>query len=476
MKVLKNYIYNASYQLLALILPLITTPYVSRVLGPNGVGINAYTNSIAQYFILLANLGIALYGNREIAYVREDKNKLTLVFWEIQCLKVVTTLISVFIFIILAKIYSQYSTFLYLQSINVIAVVFDISWLYMGIEDFKKTVIRNTLIKIVSIILIFLFVKDRSDVALYIFILAISTFLGHITLWPFLKDTLNRNFKFHGLRPFRHLKPTIALFVPQIATQIYLVLNKTMLGTMRGPKFSGYYNYSDSLIKMVLALATALGTVMLPHIANAFSNKQYERVNKLLYKSFDYVTAIATPMAFGLAGISHTLVPIFYGKGYYQVGTAMTIEAVVIILISWSGTIGTQFLLPINRVKAYTTSVMLGAITNIVLNIPLIYFYGLYGAMVATVISELIVTSYQINYVKTIVDLSSLFRYTFGYLFAGLVMFIPIFYLSITFKPTFTMLLTELVIGALIYIFFIVFFRRDIVVYAIEILNKRRRK
>lgn len=474
MKVIKNYLYNASYQLLALLLPLITTPYVSRVLGPNGVGVNAYTNSIAQYFILIANLGIALYGNREIAYVRKNKEKLTQVFWEIQLLKIVTTLFSLLLFLFFLFVYSEYHVYLILQSINIFAVVFDISWLYMGIEDFKKTVLRNTLIKVVSIFLIFIFVKDKSDVGMYIFILAISTLVGNLTLWPFLRETLTSSVQISSLNPFRHLLPTLALFIPQIATQIYLVLNKTMLGIFQGPKFSGYYNYSDSLVKMVLALATALGTVMLPHIANAYSNKEFKKVNNLLYKSFDYVTAISVPMAFGLAGVAHTLVPLFYGKGYYPVGTAMTIEAVVIIMISWSGTIGTQFLLPINRIKAYTTSVLLGAFTNIILNLPFIYFWGLNGAMLSTVISEAAVTAYQVIYVKRIVSLNSLFRYTSKYIVAGIVMFLPIFWISLYLPATLLTLILEVLIGIVIYASFISIFRRDMIYYCISFIKKRK--
>lgn len=467
MKIIKNYFYNVGYQVLALILPLITTPYVSRVLGPDGVGINAYTNSIVQYFILLASLGISLYGNREIAYVRDNEEKLAITFWEIQSLKLITTTVSLIVFLIFLTIYDNYRVFLYIQAINILAVLFDISWLYMGIEDFAKTVIRNTLVKVISIILIFIFVKTSDDVGIYIFILAISTLLGNITLWPFLKKTLSKPVDFKKLKPFRHLKSTVALFIPQIATQVYLILNKTMLGTMKGPRFSGYYNYSDSLIKMVLALATALGTVMLPHIANAFSNKEYDKVNNLLYKSFDYVTAVSVPMAFGLAGISHTLVPIFYGRGYSQVGTAMTIEAIVIVLISWSGTVGTQFLLPINKVKAYTSSVIVGATANIILNFPLIYFGGLYGAMIATVISELMVTMYQIIYVRKIVDLSKLFQHTIKYLFAGLVMFIPIFIMSVTMSHRIVVLFFEVLLGASIYAIFIFVFRKDLIVYTL---------
>lgn len=469
MKILKNYLYNASYQLLALILPLITTPYISRVLGPDGVGDNAYTNSIVQYFLITANLGLSLYGNREVAYIRDDKKNLAKTFWEIEILKVIMTAISMVLFIVFLQMYGEYHIYLLLQSINIIATMFDISWLYMGLEDFKKTVIRNTFIKLLSIVLIFTFIKSSRDVGIYILILSLSTLFGNLTLWPFLKNILIYRPSLGDLSPLKHLKPTLALFVPQIATQIYLVLNKTMLGAIAGARYSGFYNYSDNLVKMVLALATSLGTVMLPHIANAFSKKEYDRVNILLYKSFDYVTAVAVPMSFGLAGISHTLVPIFYGKGYHQVGTAMAIEAIVIILISWSGTVGTQYLLPTDRVGAYTKSVIFGAVTNIILNFPLIYYFGLYGAMIATVLSEFIVTFYQIVYVRKIVEINKLFQYVAQYLLFGFLMGVPIYIISVITKPSIQILIFEIFLGGCIYISLILVNRKELV---LEILKK----
>lgn len=474
MKILKNYLYNAGYQLLVLLLPLITTPYVSRVLGPNGVGDNAYTNSIIQYFVLFANLGISLYGNREIAYVRENSKKLTYTFLEIQIVKILTTVIAYTVFITFICWYTKYKNYLLLQSLNIVAVLFDISWLYMGLEDFKKTVIRNTLIKIISIILIFIFVRSNNDVGIYIFILAISTLLGNLTLWPFLNDILDKNIDIKELHPLRHLKPTITLFIPQIATQVYLVLNKTMLGVIEGTKYSGFYNYSDSLVKMVLALATALGTVMLPHIANAFANKEYDKVNKLLYKSFDYVTAISIPMAFGLAGIAKTLVPVFYGSGYYPVSKAIMIESIVIVLISWSGTVGTQYLLPTNRVKQYTTSIILGAMVNIILNFPLITKWGLYGAMMSTVFSELIVTLYQLLCIKNIVKLNILFTHSTKYIMSGIIMFIPVYIISLIMNNSIKAIILELVVGVVVYSMLIIMLRKELINEVTKKLKNKR--
>ena len=454
MKVLKNYLYNAGYQILALIVPLITAPYISRVLHPAGVGYNAYTNSIIQYFVLAADLGIALYGQREIAYVRENREKMSQTFWEIQCLKIFTTVCSYFLFVIFLNVYNHYTIFLWVQSLNVIAAAFDVSWLYMGLEDFKRTVIRNTFVRLLSLALIFTFIKKPSDVALYIFIVAISNVIGNLTLWPHLRKILVP-VKFKSLHIWQHLRPTIALFIPTIATSVYLQLNKTMLGAMMGTKYSGFYQNSDNLVKMVLSLATSLGTVMLPHMSAAFAKGDKKGMQKMLYKSFDMLSLLSIAMMFGVAAVSTNLAPFFYGKGFGPVGPAMMIESIVILLIAWSNTIGKQFLVPTDHVKEFTTSVVAGAVFNLFANFLFIHLWGLNGAMWATVASEAVVTGYQLWVVRKEVEFPEMFRNFFKYMIAGLAMFIPVYLMNIKLHTSILTLGLEVIVGVAIFIIMI---------------------
>lgn len=451
MKVLKNYLYNAGYQILALIVPLITAPYISRVLHPAGVGYNAYTNSIIQYFVLMADLGIAMYGQREIAYVREDPEKMSQTFWEIQCLKFFTTTITYFLFVIFLHVYDRYTVFLWIQSLNIIGAAFDVSWLYQGVEDFKRTVLRNTMVRLLSLALIFILIKNSSDVGKYIFIVGFSNLFGNLTLWPHLRKMLVP-VKIKSLHVWHHLWPTIGLFIPQIATSVYLQLNKTMLGVMMGTKYSGFYQNSDTLVKMVLSLATALGTVMLPHMSAAFVKGDKEKMHQLLYKSFDMLSILAFAMTFGIAAISTNLAPFFYGKSFWPVGPAMMIESLVIILIAWSNTIGQQYLVPTNQVKKFGTSVVLGACFNFVTNFAFIDLWGLKGAMWATVASEAVVTGYQMWSVRKEIRFAEMFKNTFKYLVAGVVMFIPVYLMNIKLHTSVLTLGLEVVIGIIIYI------------------------
>lgn len=475
MRVVKNYLYNVGYQVLAIIVPLITSYYVSRVLSPDGVGANAFTNSIIQYFMLLANIGIGYYGNREIAYVRENRQAMAKTFWEIQIVKTIMTILSYLAFITFMFFYQGNQLYMWAQSINLIAVAFDISWLYEGIEDFRRTVLRNTFVKIVSMVAIFVFIKSSSDVALYIAILAISTFLGNLTLWPHTFKMLP-GVNLASLKPLRHFNPTIAMFIPQIATQLYVQLNRTMLGLMVDQKASGFYQYSDNLVKLILAFVTATGTVMLPHVANAFAKHDMKKVHEMLYKSFDFVSALAYPMMFGIAGVSLTLAPLYYSAKYAPVGPAMLIESIVILMIGWSNVIGTQYLLPVNRVKDFTTSVTIGAVVNIILNFPFISLWGLNGAMWATVLSEVAVTGYQLYVVRKDLDLSLMFQSSWKYLLASGVMFVAVFGMNTHLKASWLWLICEVAVGVVIYAGLVYFLKAPIIDQAKNLISKKLQK
>lgn len=455
MKVIKNYLYNAGYQLLAVLLPLITAPYVSRVIGAHGIGINTATNSTIQYFILFGSIGIGLYGNREIAYLRSNKQAMSEAFWEIQILKMVMVTISYGAFLIYLAFCPVYKEYMLIQSLNLIAAAVDISWLYMGLEDFKKTVLRNTMVKLASAAMIFMFVKDANDTWVYIFVLSISVLGGNLTLWPYVRKTLVK-VDFRKLHPFRHFKPTIALFIPQIATQVYLVLNKTMLWAMVNSDVAGFYDRSDTLVRLVLTLVTATGTVMLPHVANAFHEGKEETVNNLTADSFDFVSCISIPMFAGLAAIGQKLAPLFFGPQFKPVGMAVCLEAIVIVLIGWSNVIGQQYLLPTNKIKIYTGSVVSGAIVNLILNLPFIYLWGLHGAVFATICSEIVVTGYQMWHVRNNLSLKKMFINVPKYALASLTMFIVVnricamFNLTSTFKSILA-IASEIILGTIIY-------------------------
>ena len=215
MSIVKNFLYNVSYQLLTILLPLITVPYVSKILGAEGIGNYSFTYANTQYFVLFGMVGITLYGNREIAYIRDDHKKLKDTFFSIYTLQFITTTISFILFTIFVFLFNKGNyRYLYLaQGINILAAMFDISWLFMGLEQFKKTVIRNTLVKLVSLMSIFVFVKNSEDVIIYTIILSLATLIGNTTFWWYIPKMLGfKQFRISNLRihfkaslPFRQL-------------------------------------------------------------------------------------------------------------------------------------------------------------------------------------------------------------------------------------------------------------------------------
>lgn len=164
-----------------------------------------------------------------------------------------------------------------LQFINLVAAAFDISWFFQGIEDFRVTVLRNAVVKIISIILIFIFIHQRSQVGGYIAIYALATLIGNLTLWPNLKKELRVKIRIVDLQPLHHFMPTIGLFIPEVAVQIYQTVNKTMLGYIVSTTAAGFYYDADTIVKMLLGLVTAFSSVMLPHVANQYSKNQQKK-------------------------------------------------------------------------------------------------------------------------------------------------------------------------------------------------------
>ena len=268
----KNYIYNLIYQMLTIVLPLITTPYLSRVLGAESIGIYGYTISIVTYFILFGTLGVSMYGQREIAYKADDKKARSKTFWEIISIRTISLSISIILFYLIYGRTGEYALYYRILIIQLVANLFDISWLFQGIEEFDKTVIRNLIVKLLSLVLIFVVIKTPDDLWKYFLIYVSAELIGNVTLWLYLPKYLEKvNIK--ELEIKKHIKPTISLFVPQIAIQIYTVLDKTMIGKLTGDMVEvGYYEQAQKVVKATLIVTTALQTVMNSRIANAYAS------------------------------------------------------------------------------------------------------------------------------------------------------------------------------------------------------------
>ena len=345
----------------------------------------------------------------------------------------------------------------------------DISWFFQGLEEFKKISIRNCIIKVLSVCSIFLFVKSKDDLFIYFFIYTLSILLGNISLWFYLPKFLAK-VKIKELKIFRHLKPNFELFIPQIAIEVYTLLDKTMIGAIINNKAEvGYYEQSQKIIKMLLAVITSLGTVMLPRIANTFAKGNKKEVLNYMEKSFRVVFFLAFPMIFGIIAVSNAFVPIFFGEGYSKVATIMKIISPIILFIGISNVTGTQFLLPTKRQKEYTASVMGGAIINFILNSLLIWNFKSIGAAIGTVFAELVVTGIQMYFTRKDFNFNKIAKSSKNYLICSIVMFFICMMISLAVANNLYEIVIQVGVGILVYIGGLILLKDQVI---IEMKNK----
>lgn len=453
MSIVKNFLYNVSYQLLTLLLPLITVPYVSKILGASGIGDYAFTYANTQYFVLFGMVGITLYGNREIAYVRDNPKKLKETFFSIYMLQLMTTTISLLLFSLffIYLNHQEYRVLYAVQGITILAALFDISWLFMGLEQFKKTVVRNTLVKLVSLISIFIFVKQPTDIIIYAAILSLSNLIGNLTFWVYIPKI----FTLKDIKVSRisvHLKASLALFIPQIAIQIYVLLDRTLLGVLSNTVEVGYYENSQKIVKIILTLATAIGTVMMPKIANTVASGDPDKVKYYIRNSFFFVSALSFPLTFGLMGIARQLSPWFFTDQFEGIDTLLIISSSIILAISWSNVIGTQLLIPLNKVKEFTVSVTTGAIINLILNLMILKYLGAVGACISTIIAEFAVTGVQLYFVRGFINIKKLISSSLIFLPPSIFMYLLVSYIGGIMEATIVTNLVQVIFGVIGYL------------------------
>ncbi|MDU4038147.1 MAG: polysaccharide biosynthesis C-terminal domain-containing protein, partial [Lactococcus lactis] len=350
-------------------------------------------------------------------------------FWGIIFLSWITAAISLFLFFLFLFISKDYRSIYIWQSLLILTSLFDISWYFMGREKFSITVTRNFIFKLLTVLSILIFVKKPSDLILYVAIMSLGGLFSSLSLWPFLRDEVNRP-NFAKLNLKKHLRYTFVLFLPTIAMQVYLVANKTMIGLMDSISHAGFYQQSDTIIKLALSIIGTIGVVMMPHVANMFSTGNIKGIRNSIIKTFNIASGISFGILFGILAIALKFAPFFFGKSFSMVGMIMMIEAPIILFISMSSVLGTQYLLPLNRMKPFTMSVTLGAILNIIINLILIPWLGVIGAAIATVISEFAVTAFQYYSIRKEFTLKELFGGVWKYVLSGFQMFVIVFIMN----------------------------------------------
>lgn len=409
MKVLKNYAYNLSYQLLVIVLPIITTPYVTRIFSSKDLGTYGYFNSIVTYFILLATLGVTNYGTKEISGHRKDIRKN---FWGIYTLQLMATILSLTLYTLLCLFFSGMQNMMaYILGLSLISKGMDISWLFQGLEDFRLITARNTTVKLLGVISIFLFVKTPGDLYLYVFLLTFFELLGQLSMWlparPYIGEP-----QFDLSYAKKHLKPVILLFIPQVSISLYVTLDRTMLGALSSTNDVGIYDQALKIINILLTLVTSLGSVMLPRVSSLLSNGDHKAVNKMHELSFLIYNLVIFPIIAGLLIVNKDFVSFFLGKDFQEAYLAIAIMVFRMFFIGWTNIMGIQILIPHNKHREFMLSTTIPAVVSVGLNLLLIPPFGFVGASIVSVLTEALVWFIQLYfslpYLKEVPILESL--------------------------------------------------------------------
>ena len=406
MKVIKNYLYNLSYQILTIILPIITVPYVTRIFTSEDLGNYGFYNSIVSYFSLFAMLGIGLYGTKQIASARDVSST----FWNIYAIQLIASLISIFVYVIVILCIPTMSEIIPLiLFISLFSKIIDISWLFTGKEDFKKITLRNTVVKVVGVISIFTFIKSSEDLYLYIFLIVVFDFLGQLVMWVPAKKFIKRpSFNMKIMK--KNLHPIVLLFLPQVAISLYVVLDRTLLGLLGSYSDVGIYEQGQKLTSIIYKIVSSLGVVMLPRVANLLSERRDKEAQNMVKFSFILYNLIIFPMMFGLIAVNEVFVELFLGKDFQDVKYVLYITTINIMLVGWTNILGHQVLVVRNKNKEFMLSTTIPAFVSVAVNIAVIPFFGYIGASMTAVIVEFLAFTIQWYYSRNIINKNLLFN------------------------------------------------------------------
>ena len=448
----KNLLYNLSYQILVVIVPLVTSPYLARTLGAEIIGIYSYTYSVVFYFMIFAVLGINNYGSRYIAKVRDNEDDTNRIFCSIyliqlilsSCVMIVYSLYCIFVV-------KQHTEIVWIQGLNIISNLMDVTWYFYGKENFKLPVLRNGVVKLLSLILILVLVKDPDDVWIYSLIMAGSMVFGQLLTWPkILKDVTFVRISRQEM--LVHVKPICILFVPVLAISIFSYMDKVMLGQISGMTETGFFENSEKIISIPKALIQAVGTVMLPRTVNMLANGKNDEIKKYIKITMIGVLFVAAAFAFGLAGVAPVFAPVFWGADFVKCGTIIAYMTPALVFSVFGNVIRTQYLIPKELDKEYTISLVLGAITNFILNLMLIESLGSIGATIGTIGAEFVLCAYQVWAVRKELEITAYLKNGIPFFLIGLSMFFVVRVVGNHMRVDLITLIVQIFTGGLVYL------------------------
>ncbi|UMT78262.1 lipopolysaccharide biosynthesis protein [Staphylococcus roterodami] len=446
----ENIIYQGLYQLIRTLTPLITIPIISRAFGPTGVGIASFSFNIVQYFLMIASVGIQLYFNRIIAQSVDNKQQLSQQFWDIFISKLLLSVTVLFIYIAtITLLIDDYYIIFLLQGIYIIGAALDISWFYAGTEKFKIPSLSNIVASGIVLGVVVIFVKDQSDLSLYVFTIAIVTVLNQIPLFIYLKRYIifvSINWR----QVWQIFRSSLAYLLPNGQLNLYTSISCVVLGILGTYQQVGIFSNAFNILTVAIIMINTFDLVMIPRITKMSTHPSHS-LTKTLADNMNIQLMLTIPMVFGLIAIMPSFYLWFFGDAFASTVPLMTILAILVLIIPLNMLISRQYLLIVNKIRLYNASITIGAAINILLCLILIYLFGIYGAAIARLITEFILLIWRfidITQINVKLNVLSAFQCTI----AAVIMFIVLGIINQYLSPTIYATILLIVIGIVVYI------------------------
>lgn len=427
----KNSIYNVVYKLLDALLPLLSAAYVARVLLDTGVGKVSYAQNIAQYFVLVASLGIPSYGIREIAKNKRDTGKTGKVFSELFLINLASTLLcsaAYYAMVLNLSYFAEKRNLSLAAGMLIIFNIFNVDWFYQGQEEFGYIAIRSFIVKLISLACLFLIIKTPSDYVKYMLLTVLTTGGNYVVNMVQLRK-FGIRLQWKNLDLPVHMKPVLILLGTTVAIELYTMLDTTMIGMMCSDKNVGYYTNSMKLVKIVITVITAIGGVLLPHLSQYRAEGNNEACSRIVNKVFQVMFFLFLPCCFGMLFIADPLILLLFGESFAPAGTTLKIASFLILALGFSNLFGTQVLLSYGAEKKLLLCTVAGALSNICMNLFLIPAFAQNGAAVASVISEALVTLLCVIYSMKYITIKMDFRFMIKTIIATAAMCVFVYFI-----------------------------------------------
>ncbi|MBC2160800.1 oligosaccharide flippase family protein [Listeria booriae] len=416
----KNYLYVLFYQFIIVVTPLFTTPYVSRVLGATNIGIDAYANSVVQIFLVFILLNVGVYGRKQIAEA-ENRHALKTTFAGIYLMQCLCGLLVSSVYVVFVWMVGSYQLIFMIYGLMLLAYALDISWFFIGREQVKRIMMRNTVVRLLSIACIFLFVNDASDLWLYVLINSAALLIGQLVTWSALFADLGKiHFSFRAMK--KHVAPMLLLSVIPCVSLLYTAVNKVILGNVAGATEVGYYNQAFKLYTICMGFVSALSTVIVPRMAMHFKKGDQAKFRQFVNFSIRYVSISTIPLTFGLIGIATTFVPLFLGAAFAPATHNVMLFAPCLFLAGVADILGLQILLITNQSKKYTLSIIIGSIVSFAANIFVVAAWGSEGTVFSFFIANLVIVALQLYFARKHYEFRYFLKIVAKYTFFSIIM------------------------------------------------------